>query len=618
VFARQVGVSSEASNKIVLLEEQVGWSTTGAVADMEVKRQTSKIREVDRVGHSVNNSYKSRSSSDDMNFRCLRNAFLVIAALIGMLTSAALAQQTHLQHSAGVSIQGSVLDLAGKSVANVSVRLEQKGALKPLETTTNAAGVFSFSALPTGRYLLSAKKSGLSSHGTAVLALSEGDRKNIDLVLEVLGDLQSNSSASSPPSSQAMEFTDKPSFAIAGVVDWTAVGGHGSDFALRTSEDLTRKTLTLKPEDLSYSGSGVPSSASEGNESENELLAALAGAPGSFDGNHQLGEFYFHTGRYRDSVPLLQGAYQIDPTMDGNAYDLALAFKEVGAFSQAREVVQKLLTHKNTADLHSLAGELDEKLGDPLAAVQEEERAVRLDPSEQNYFAWGSELLLHRAVWQAVEVLRDGEKTYPKSSRMLTALGTALFAGALYDEAALRLCDASDLNPANPEPYIFMGKIEMAAPTALPCVEQKLARLVQQQPENPLANYLYAMAVWKRQERTADQRDLQQVETLLTKAVTVDPNCVDAYLQLGILYSSQRNYEKAIGFYSKAIEVNPQLGEAHYRLGVAYDRTGKPAKANREFLLHDEIEKQQAAAAEHQREEVKQFLVVLPWQPTRP
>ena len=90
------------------------------------------------------------------------------------------------------------------------------------------------------------------------------------------------------------------------------------------------------------------------------------------------------------------------------------------------------------------------------------------------------------------------------------------------------------------------------------------------------------------------------------------------YLQLGILYSSQHNYEKSIGFYAKAIEINPQLGEAHYRLGVAYDRTGEPQKAKREFALHDEIEKRKAAAVERQRREIKQFLVVLQGQPTHP
>ena len=117
-----------------------------------------------------------------------------------------------------------------------------------------------------------------------------------------------------------------------------------------------------------------------------------------------------------------------------------------------------------------------------------------------------------------LEVFRDGARLYPKSSRMLAALGASLFAAALYDDAALRLCDASDLNPTEPEPYIFMGKIEREAPTPLPCVEQKLARFLQMQPESPLANYLYAMAVWKRQEQRPDPVALQQVETLLTKA----------------------------------------------------------------------------------------------------
>ena len=201
---------------------------------------------------------------------------------------------------------------------------------------------------------------------------------------------------------------------------------------------------------------------------------------------------------------------------------------------------------------------------------------------------------------------------------MLTALGASLFAAALYDEAALRLCDASDLSPAGPEPHIFMGKIEKESPTPSSCVEQKLARFLQKQPDSSLANYLYAMAVWKRQELRPDPLALQQVETLLTKAVKIDRNCVDAYLQLGILHSSQHNYKKAIGFYTKAIELDPQLGEAHYRLGVAYDRTGEQTKAKAEFALHDEIEKQNAAAVERQRREIKQFLVVLQGQPTHP
>lgn len=495
------------------------------------------------------------------------------------------------------------MDAAGNPVADVSVVLVQKDHPGDVKTKTNASGAFVFSALRAGTYQLSSEKSGLRS-AAQTLIVSEGAQQHVNVRLEASGAIQSNSP-------ETMEFADKPNFTVAGVTDWTAVGGHGSDSILRTSEDLARETLTLKPE-VSRSGTSAM------NESESKLRAALAGAPGSFEANHQLGEFYLYAGRYRESIPLLQAAYRVDPANAGNEYDLAQAYKETGDFSQAHEHVQKLLTHKDDADLHRLMGELDEKLGDPLAAVREYEQAVRLDPSEQNYFEWGSELLLHRAVWQAVEVFGSGAKAYPGSARMLAALGAALFAGARYDEAAMHLCEASDLNPADSEPYIFLGRIQMAAPAPLACVEQKLARFAQEQPGNSLANYFYAMAIWKRQEQPPDQRALQQVEALLTKAVTIDANCGDAYLQLGILYFSQRNFEKAIGFYTKAIEVNPQLGEAHYRLGVAYDRIGEPAKAKQEFQQHDEIERQQAAAIEQQRRELKQFLVVLQGQPTHP
>jgi tetratricopeptide (TPR) repeat protein len=567
------------------------------------------MRDVRKFGLRIKGFFRLRSFSETANSQFFRGVFSVTAALIYVLPAAATAQQTHQQPSDGITIQGNVLNSAGKSIADASVWLEQEGTLKHEETKTDAAGVFAFTALPPGHYLLSAGKWGQTTHRNLALALPQRDRKNIDLILEVSADIRPDPSVPSP--SQAIELSDIPNFTIAGVTDWTAVGGHGSDSALQTSEDLAREALTLKPNGLNRPGPALPGDAGKEKESESKLRTALAGNPGSFDGNHQLGEFYFHAGRYRDSIPLLQAAYQINPAMDDNAYDLVLAYKEAGDFPLALEYLQKLRIHKDSADLHRLAGELDEKLGDPLAAVQEEEQAVRLDPSEQNYFEWGTELLLHRAVWQAAEVFRNGAKSYPKSARMLTALGASLFAGALYDEAALRLCDASDLNPSDPEPYIFMGKVEKESPTPTPCIESKLERFLQKQPDSSLANYLYAMAVWKRQELQTDQLALQEVETLLTRAIKIDPTCEDAYLQLGILYSSQRNYRKAIGLYMKAIEVDPQLGEAHYRLGVAYDRAGEPAKAKSEFVLHDEIEKKKAVTVERQRREIKQFLVVL-------
>jgi tetratricopeptide (TPR) repeat protein len=255
-------------------------------------------------------------------------------------------------------------------------------------------------------------------------------------------------------------------------------------------------------------------------------------------------------------------------------------------------------------------------LGDPLAAVREYEQAARLEPSEQSYFEWGAELLLHRAARPAVEVFSKGAAAHPQSARMVAGLGAALYAAGSYDEAARRLCDASELKPADPAPYLFLGKMEKAAPTPLPCGEQALARFVRDQPGNALANYYYALALWKKERGSPNSARLEQAEALLEKAVAIDPKLGEAYVQLGILHFARGEFEQAIRAYKKAIEVSPHFGEAHYRLGLAYKRIGEEAKAQQEFQLHRECEKTEAAAVERQRRELRQFLVILKEQPS--
>ncbi|QNI33679.1 tetratricopeptide repeat protein [Alloacidobacterium dinghuense] len=504
------------------------------------------------------------------------------------------------------SIHGTVLDSAGRPVGAARVRLEQKGNPDTVATTTSD-GAFVFSGIRSGTYQVSAEKSGQHSSVVAAIA-SPTAQESIQLVL-------GSSQLSSSPSSEGMAFADKPNFTVAGITDWTAVGGHGSDASLRTSEALARETTTLMPESAGH-GTFNTSVMSADKEAEAKLRAALAASPHSFEANHQLGEFCLQAKSYREAIPLLETAYNINPANHDNEFDLALAYKEAGDFSQAREHIQNLFNHEDNAGLHRALGDLDETMGDSLESVREYEQAARLDPSEQNYFAWGSELLLHRAVWPAAEVFKKGSEIHPKSARMLAALGAALFASALYDEAARRLCEASDLNPADPAPYIFLGKIDIAAPSPLPCAETKLKQFLEETPDDARANYYYAMAIWKQQKGTENSQKMQQVESSLTKAVIADPKYGEAYLQLGNLYADERDSDKAISSYIKAIEVDPQLSEAHYRLGVVYERRGESAKAKQEFQLHDEIEKAQSAAIERQRQEVKQFLVVLQGRPT--
>src|SRR5438132_12101404 len=422
-------------------------------------------------------------------------------------------------------------------------------------------GSFVFSEVRPGVYTVRAEKSGWRECVSNPLVLNAGDKKRVDLVLESLAADHAGApgtSSSSKAAAAAMEFDDRPNFTIAGVTDWNNAGMHGSDVNVRTSEALAKETLALKNSGL------VESSAVDTKAGTTSL----------------------------DSV------------------------ESKGQLLGARENARRMLAKADTANGHRLLGELNERLGDPLEAVREHERATHMDPSEQNYFEWGTELLLHRADEPAVEVFTKGSHAHPDSARMLAGLGAALYAEGKSEEAARRLCEAADLKPADPAPYVFLGKMEKAATGVLPCGEQKLARFVREQPGNALANYYYGVALWKR-DRGLEKNaaSLQQAEALLDKAVRIDPKLGEAYLQLGIFRTERGNFEQAIRDYTKAIEVSPQLSEAHYRLGSVYRRISEESKAEQEFWEYEKIEKAETAAIERQRRELRQFLIILKDQP---
>lgn len=530
--------------------------------------------------------------------------------LVALVFGSAVAQQPSPTCPNGIRLAGAVRDADGQPVKDAIVHLSAHPSVAQLETKTDAYGRFSFSSVSGASFHLQAERADLIGATKDILPDSGGCELQVDLVLGTKKEVPSKSKSSSI--TQAMEFADDPSFTIAGVTDWTAVGGHGSDSILRTTETLANETRGLGAQGSAGVAKDSAAGAGGGQVTESELLATLARDPSSFRPNHQLGVLYLNSKQYAKAIPPLERALRAEPANQEVQYDLVRADQGAGDVSQARQLVHTFVAKQKSADLCRVAAELDEQSGDPLSAVREYEEAAKLDPSEQNYFEWGSDLLLHRAVWQALAVLRTGANAYPKSIRMQTAFGTALFAGARYDQAAQRFCLGSDLSPQDPHPYVFMGKIQVAAPEPLACIEPRLARFVQLEPNNAEANFLYAMSILKRQGQKVNEAEVGQAKALLVKAISLDPKYGEAYLQLGILNASEGSFEQAIHLYKEAIAADPHLADAHYRLGVAYDRTGQQAMAKQEFQLHDQIKQEESDQIEKERKEVKQFLIVLP------
>ena len=285
----------------------------------------------------------------------------------------------------------------------------------------------------------------------------------------------------------------------------------------------------------------------------------------------------------------------------------------VANYARERDHLRLLLAHKDKPELHHSLGDVQEKLGNSLEAVHEYQRAAEMDPSESYFFDWGSELLLHHAPEPALEVFAKGNRLFPGSVRMLIGMGAAWFARGDFDQAVQRIAEASDLSPNDSVPYLFLGRIQNAESTPSEKIVEKLQRFIAQQPENAEANYYYAVGLWKL--RKGPQAGVEQVESLLRKAIHLDPQFGAAYLQLGILHSEQRDDARAISDFQQAIQSDPQMEEAHYRLAQAYRQMGDAAKADVELKIYDRIAKESAQKTDRERHEIRQFVYTLRDQP---
>jgi tetratricopeptide (TPR) repeat protein len=333
---------------------------------------------------------------DTATYPRLANCIVALTVIFAALTVQGQSVEAQPKPSETATLQGFVRDSRGRPVAGATVCLEAKDA--PLKAHTDSAGAYRFSAVSQGVYSLRAEMSGYAAATVSPIILGQKESRTIDLTLGSAKTTGRQDLTGRP------EFFDEPHFTVAGVADATNLGGHGSDTIVRNREDLVQATVSL---------SEAPP-VSENATREKSLREAVKREPEGFDVNHQLGRLLVAEGKAREGLPYLERASRLNPGDEENAYELALARANSGDYERARTEVRALLTlqiksGQEKAEPHHLLGEVDEKLGNPLEAVQEYQRAAELNPNESNLFDWGAELLMHRAVEPALEVFTKGK-----------------------------------------------------------------------------------------------------------------------------------------------------------------------------------------------------------------
>ena len=227
-------------------------------------------------------------------------------------------QNTLLDHSG--KIEGVISDQHNEAVVGASVHLYNHDVESVLITTTDAYGRYGFHSLGAGTYSLTVTLLGWRDVSKEALTLKKGQAMTVSLSLE-----RDASVASNKKPAQAIEFSDEPSFTVAGVTDPTNLGGHGSDVVLRTKESLAKATVSLNAGNI---------------EEEKQRVRALRTGPDSPELHELLGDIAESEGRPLEAVREYQRAAEMEPS-ESNLFTWGAELLLHRAFEPASEVFTK-------------------------------------------------------------------------------------------------------------------------------------------------------------------------------------------------------------------------------------------------------------------------------------
>ena len=228
-----------------------------------------------------------------------------------------------------------------------------------------------------------------------------------------------------------------------------------------------------------------------------------------------------------------------------NGYDLSIAYARAGQWEKARAEIHRLVSIRNTPELHSLLGEIESATHHRKAAAAEYQVAAQMDPSETHIFDFGKSLLLFNGD-AAVTIFSYGVKKFPLSGRLRTGLGIAYYFYGDFDKAAKTLCEAVDLDPSDPRPIEFLGKLPNESYEVLQEVNERFSTFLKIHPDSATASYYLGRNLLHPPGREPSQDDREQSKQLLSDCHSLESQTSGAYFELGQLSESKGRKEKQL------------------------------------------------------------------------
>jgi tetratricopeptide (TPR) repeat protein len=316
------------------------------------------------------------------------------------------------------------------------------------------------------------------------------------------------------------------------------------DFA--TAEPLLKKAAEDDPQNYQawfYLGY-VYNSTNRRDDAITAYKKAITIQPGVFESNLNLGILLAEQG-IAEGSRYLRTAGQLKPNPEqraalGNAWMLMASKLEPTDFAGAVDAYQRAAEYAPKDPAPLLAqGLLLEKHKDTAGAEKAYKAALVRDPKSTDALAVLSNIYLSTKRYPEAEAtLREFLQSNPQSANGHLQLGRVLRAEEKNDEAGAELEKALQLKPDDLDALKELAAVQFAQ-KKYPAAEATVRNVIAKQPKDPELQFLLGSIVLR-------QLKYAEAQAAFLNVVNMKPNWAEAYGELAVAASSNKDYQLAI------------------------------------------------------------------------
>jgi tetratricopeptide (TPR) repeat protein len=312
--------------------------------------------------------------------------------------------------------------------------------------------------------------------------------------------------------------------------------------------------------------------------------------------------------RYGEAAQAFQVVSQADPADQNSRYQWALALLQSGDSVQAAERIQSVAIGDSSAQEQALLGDIHERQGRYLEAVNDLRSAVHMNPSQENVNALGVELLRHSLYDAALANYSGGLSRYPSSPRMMFGVGLSKYGTNDFTGAAGLF---SALLRSEPRNHVYLEMLERSCSLNMSDPGSSCDAIILYAKTHPNDVTGETAAAATIMQRTNDRQDLTLAHTFLQRALAANSQSVEANYLMGVWYQQRLLWQESLPFLRKAVQIDPGYGKAHYRLARAFFRLGDHEDGEYEIARNAECTRKEQQKTDREATNLQLFLAAM-------